>query len=117
MTDQDQDIAVAKALGWTIYGSPDQMIGRPQGYSFNDGPCKNIHSYGTDLNALASARNQLINTTELRVKWVNTLRSVCGRRCPKNKAGHRIVSDVDLLFAEATELREVLLKTLNLWKP
>ena len=75
-------------------------------------------NYFGDLNTLADARNQLINTPELRIKWVNTLRDVVGLTCTRrNKLGHPIVSDIDLLFATAEQLCEALGRTLNLWKP
>ena len=69
-----------------------------------------------DLNELADARNKLITSVDLRVKWINNLRSVVARKCPKNKMNVPIVSDVDLLFAEASELLEALVKTIGKWE-
>lgn len=76
-----------------------------------------IPDYPNDLNALADARNQIITTKELRVKWVNTLRSIVDRRTPRNHIGTPMTTDVDLLFATPEELAEALLRTLNLWNP
>ena len=45
---------------------------------------------------------------EKRVKWVNRLRTVVGRRMPKNVMGVPLVSDVDLLFAHLSERIEAL---------
>jgi hypothetical protein len=100
MTPEQQRIAIAKVCGWDVVGC---------GMRCPD--------YLNDLNALADARNATINTRALRIKWSNTLRAVVGATCAKNKAGHALVSDVDILFAEAPQLREALVKTLNLWTP
>lgn len=54
--------------------------------------------------------------TELRVKWINTLRDIVGRDCPKNKSGSSLVTDVDLMTAPAEKRAEALLKTLKLWR-
>jgi hypothetical protein len=53
---------------------------------------------------------------DLRVKFINTLRSIVGRRMPKNKVGSAIVSDVDLIVAECWEFCEAFGLTLNLWE-
>lgn len=45
---------------------------------------------------------------EKRVKWVNRLRTVVGRRMPKNVMGVPLVSDIDLLFAHVSERVEAL---------
>lgn len=51
----------------------------------------------------------------LRTYWINALRDIVGRRCPKNKMGAPIVSDVDILLASAAEFAEAQTKTEN-WK-
>jgi hypothetical protein len=116
MNDEQQDIAIWKALGWE---ENEPWINGTRCFERVDTACgfpmEDLPRCGSDLNAAAFARDQLITTPELRIKWVNQLRAVRGRRCRKNKAGHAIVSDVDLLFADAPELRETLIKTLNLW--
>lgn len=47
---------------------------------------------------------------KLRVKWVNTLREIVARRCPRNKVGSPIVSDTDVILATAEEHEEALNK-------
>lgn len=41
-----------------------------------------------------------------RVAYLNSLRSVVSRKCPKNKGGVPLVSDFDLLAAEPQEKEE-----------
>lgn len=109
MTTKDQLQALSLALGWTEI---DNVTG------INPEDCLKdfLPSFHNNLNLLAEARNKLINSTELRVKWVNTLRTIVASKYPKNKVGNSLVSDVDLLFAEAPELLEALVKTMNKWE-
>ena len=53
---------------------------------------------------------------ELRVKWINALRMVVSRRCPKNNSGSPMVSDIDLLTASEGERCEALVRALKLWE-
>jgi len=73
-----------------------------------------------DYNAIREVEEfiglHLRENLELRVKWVNTLRDVVARSCPKNKMGNALVSDVDLLMASTEERLETILKVLKLWK-
>jgi hypothetical protein len=46
----------------------------------------------------------------LRVKWANTLRAIVAKRCPVNKMGSPLVTDVDLLLATDEERLEALNK-------
>jgi len=50
----------------------------------------------------------LHSNLELRIKWINALRAIVGRRVPKNKSGVPLVTDVDLLLAEPHERMEAL---------
>lgn len=50
-----------------------------------------------------------------RIRWVNTLRKIVGRRMPKNKVGQPIIGDVDLLLATKEERVEAILRTYDLW--
>ena len=52
---------------------------------------------------------------ELRVKWINALRMVVSRRCPKNNSGTPIVSDIDLLNASEEERCEALVRAIGKW--
>lgn len=44
----------------------------------------------------------------MRVRWINALRRVVGKRIPKNAAGAALTSDVDLLLATDEEHLEVI---------
>lgn len=44
--------------------------------------------------------------TALRVEWASKLRRIVGRRCPKNKSGSSMVSDIDVLLATPEERLE-----------
>ena len=39
------------------------------------------------------------NNLQLRVRWVNALRTIVGSSMPKNKSGCPLVSDIDLILA------------------
>ena len=39
------------------------------------------------------------NNLQLRVKWVNALRTIVGSSMPKNKSGCPLVSDIDRILA------------------
>ena len=53
------------------------------------------------------------DNSALRIKWVANLRKVVSRRCPTNKVGAPIATDIDLLGATAEERREALRLTLS----
>lgn len=114
MTEDEIRSVIAHAVGYTD-------IRRINSGAFGGLQCKLagefriVPSYNRDLNALAAARDQLINTPELRIRWVNTLRDVVGRTCTRrNKLGKPLVSDIDLLFATPEQLAETLVLTLKL---
>ena len=44
----------------------------------------------------------------LRVKWVNSLRSIVGAEMPKNKSGASLVSDIDLILASERHREQAL---------
>jgi len=109
MTINSQITAVCEVLGWT-------NIRNLIGVDPSDGLQDSLPSLNNDLNELADARNKLINSTELRVKWINNLRTIVSRKCEKNKVGNALVSDCDLLFADSFELLEALVKTIGKWE-
>jgi hypothetical protein len=82
---------------------------------------KPIPNYPSDRNAIHAALLhhgiQSHDNPALRVKFVGHLREIASRRLPRNKSGASLMSDVDLVTCEASELCEALLKTLKLWKP
>lgn len=49
----------------------------------------------------------------LRVKWINGMRSIVALRCPKNKMGAALVTDVDLMFATFEERLQALVKAID----
>ena len=118
MTATEQRIAIARVCGYEIIGRHDQYdppVGVAPGLQVVKHNVKPLPDYLTDLNALAAARDHLINTPELRIRWVNTLRDVVGRTCTRrNKLGKPLVSDIDLLFATPEQLAETLVLTLKL---
>lgn len=68
----------------------------------------------------AEADHGLYDPTNLdaRVKWVACFREVVSIRCPRNKMGTPVVSDLDLLQASARErLIAFILWKSNHWKP
>lgn len=53
----------------------------------------------------------------VRVKWVAALRDAVSHRCPKNKLGQPVVSDIDILVASLDERSAALEKILAIAKP
>lgn len=53
---------------------------------------------------------------QFRIDWVNHLRTIVGRRMPKNKIGNPITSDIDLLLATIPERIEALLRATKKWR-
>lgn len=49
------------------------------------------------------------DNTDLRVKWVNRLRSLVDKRMPKNKSGSPLTTDIDMFSATAEEHADALL--------
>ena len=119
MNPEAQRVAIAKLLGWKFRpasSNPDQLLASSDRVNFY--ALDIVPNYPSDLDAMAEARDHCVTTPELKVRWVNTLRDVVGETCPRrNKAGHPLVSDVDLLFATAPQLAKALLKTVNSWTP
>lgn len=117
MNTQKQNIAIAEALGWTFV---DRVSAQPHGLppaGRHNRYTEKIPDYVNDLNVMAQARDVLIATPELRIKWTNKLRDVVGLTATRrNKSGQPIVSDIDLLFATPQQLAQALLQTLNLWE-
>ena len=125
MTTQEQNVAIAELCGWEVpdhvrtktgkSGSPPDFGKNPKTGKWESG----IPNYAADLNAMNDAElhsglNQIDNSS-VRIRWVNALREIVGRECPKNKAGAALVSDVDLLTATAAQRAEAFLKTIGAW--
>ena len=47
---------------------------------------------------------------DIRVDWINALRTIVSRRMPKNKSGMSMISDIDLMLANDDERTEALEK-------
>lgn len=72
-------------------------------------------NYPADHSAIHEARKSIATPAE-RVRYLNELRTILFRRLPKNAAGETIISDYDLLNAEAVEHAEAFLRACDLWK-
>lgn len=125
---QEHRITIAEACGWNL-ADEDQIKERAgaANWLLQKGPwwrndeektiatLDNLPDHLNDLNAIHDARKSIINTPELRVKYLNTLRTIVGKRCPKNNVGAALVSDYDLVNAEASEHAEAIIRTIGKW--
>jgi len=115
--------AMAEVAGWELIGRPDQYdppVGVAPGKQVVKHNVKPIPNFLKDTNAIFAAYRHVGVTDpknfDLRVKWVANLRLVVGRRCPKNKVGAPLISDIDLLMADdPVEHCEALLRTMKKW--
>ncbi len=136
MSPEAQRISIAESCGWEWrryeggagslhFGWFSPHDDKVHAHSYKrEGKQDNVEclpNYLSDRNALFSAlRHHGIHdpaNLDIRVKYINTLREIVGRRMPKNKSGSPLTSDVDLLMAENEEIREALLRTIKKWKP
>lgn len=129
MTEESIRTAIAEACGLRVevietggyYAVIHRNEKHPNGHQKSDSYiCKEsairkLPNYPQDLNAIHEARKAIVTTTELRVKYLNTLRAIVGKRCPKNKTGASLVTDYDLINAEAWEHAETLVKVAGKW--
>lgn len=115
MTPDQQRIAIAEACGFGPYECYDCEDGKVFGSDFGRVGRTRLPNYPQDLNAIHEARKTIVTTTELRVKYLNALRAIVARRCPKNKTGASLVSDYDLVNAEAWEHAETLVEVTGKW--
>jgi len=112
MTRDEKRKALATALNYrNIRGTGpfNTLVGEVG--PFND--LMNVPDYPDDYKALYWAKLNLglmdRSNREMRVKYVNALRKIVSLDCPKNKVGEPIVSDVDLLNANAMQQLDALL--------
>lgn len=112
MTDQQINQRIAESCGWTeieTYGC-HQRGWRPVAKEFGDDGKSFVPDYCNDLNAMRQAHRDIglldPANREMRVKWVAKLREVVARRCPVNKVGSHLVSDVDCILVEPHEFAE-----------
>lgn len=78
---------------------------------------KYLPNYPSDLNAMREARATLRGDLELRVRYLNSLRTIVGKHCPTNKSGTAIVTDFDMLDATPREHAEAYVITRKLELP
>lgn len=113
MSEQEQQIMLAKLDGWKI--DPELEDGALMGWHFK-GPWTMVYDYHHDLNAIAAAeiRAGLHNEENLalRVKWAENLHAILAQRCPRNKAGTPLISDIHKMLASASERTQALILTL-----
>lgn len=76
------------------------------------GPTNAVHSLDTLYHYEREAGLPDKSKLDLRVRWINALRDVVSLRCPKNKCGAPMVSDVDVCLASPRERTIALILTL-----
>lgn len=121
MEQEEQRLAILKVMG---FEETEPWLDGRRCFERKDSNCgfdyNNLSYYYDSLDDLYQVEEFVgfhnRNNKELRVKWINTLRDIVARDCPKNKVGTALVSDVDLMAAPAAKRAEALLKTLKLWK-
>lgn len=84
-------------------------------------PWTEDQDYCRSRNLLAWAEKTLClhdrNNVGMRVAWINAVRDEVAPRCPKNKVGAPLVSDVDVMLATNQERATGLAKALQKLKP
>lgn len=117
---EDQRLAVLKIVG---YEEDEPWLDGRRCFIRTDTPAgfdlDNLPYYYDSLDDIYGVENFIglhdRSNTELRVKWINILRDLAGRDCPKNKGGTSLVSDIDLCFASSLLRCEALLKLMKVW--
>lgn len=114
MTPDQINTAIAELCGWThprvhsaaglmhAPGMHDAALSFPPPYTHSRDACSEFES--------------TITSTADRVKWLNTMREIVSRRCPKNKIGAPLVSDFDIAMSTAMERCECWLKMKGRWE-
>jgi hypothetical protein len=112
MTDEEINIHLAEICGWREINKIDYLHGvHPEVWSeeleskgvqqtiWMIPDCANNHdaTYRTEKHIGLHDRNNL----DLRVKWVGILRDLVAPFCPLNKVGSPVISDLDILTADA----------------
>lgn len=113
MNKEKQQIAIAKACGWSNLQDSDykpfgkaQLVGSHPGGSAQN--LLRVPDYLNDLNAMHEAENML--TEHQWDEYERALRLVCDACSYYEGAGK------ELLHANAAQRSEAILKTLNLWE-
>jgi len=130
MTIQDQEIALAQHLGYEFrdegWRYPENSHWQEYKAVYYQNAFVGLHkpdwpqipNYGSDLNVIAGVRKKLLTTPKLKYTYTNHLRDVISQKpeTPRNKLGQPLVSDFDIVNAEAAEHLTALVKTLKLDK-
>ena len=119
MKEWDQRIALAELHGFKDFEENVLLFGT---YCNEKNKCwtsQQVPDYLSSLDSIYSLRRRLNlddkSNLEKRVRYINLLRTIVGRRMPKNKMGSPLTTDVDLLLAEPWEHSEAILKTFDKW--
>jgi hypothetical protein len=112
MTDEQINIAIAEACGWTDFSSAGHagsiQYGRKPGSPLASWE---LPRYVSDLNAMREAEQKLWSMNwELRFEFIHQLAKVVN---PIH--GYRMQEGIDLLDVTARQRAEALLKTINQW--
>lgn len=113
MTDQEQNIAVAEACGWSDLVFHQQPFALSWGIPPGSKHPIPIPEYGKDINAMAEAVRQRIVSEAERNAYVNYLFDFTWTVEFEDRQPHR-----DFFWCEALAAyrREAFLRTLGLWK-
>jgi hypothetical protein len=103
MTDEQINIAIAKACGWTDCSNVDgSLCGLPAGVTSLNGRYSFIPDYCNDLNAMHEAEK--IFDTALYCRYINELCDIT------------IKGNNSMYMATAVQRAEAFLKTINKWE-
>ena len=87
------------------------------GFKEGEWDLKEIPNYYKDYNAIVTAEIEYglhdRSNTALRVRWCSILRDIIAPRCPTNKVGSPLVSDIDIYQASCAERTEALAQTIE----
>lgn len=102
MTPEEINRAISESLGKRYHKPTHEEIASGSYYQYEP-------DYFNDLNAIREARLAILTTPELKVKFLNTLRTLL------LLPGAHLISDYDLLNAGPDKQSEVLVRTINKW--
>lgn len=102
MNDQEINIAIAEACGWTVRRVGSGLIGKPKS---EQGPLDELPDWANDLNALHEAEKMLPD--EVRMNYRFQLQRVVSRTYEENSW---------LISATARQRAEAFLRTIGKWK-
>lgn len=119
MSEGEQRMELAELLGYTPHSNRHQhaLWFRPNEAHRLLERTTGLPVWHGDLNAIEAAEHRMgihdQDNTALRVKWANHLHVIIAPRCPVNKAGHALVSDIHKMLASASERTQALILTLS----